>query len=572
MEVLSRCVSASVLILLILLLRRILLYRLPKGTFMALWWTALLKLLLPVSLPSRFSIYNVSRRLYNAADGSNTAFIGEMTAIGGELSPVVGEAANLPAAEAAIPLLPCLWAAGVLITAAFFLVSYIKCRAGFRFALPFEGETGRQFLQQHFSLRKISIKVSNTVRSPLTFGLLRPVILLPEEAENYTETELLFVLEHEYRHIRRLDGLTKGLLAAAASLYWFLLPVWAMYFAANRDIELWCDEKVLGGNTGLRAKYALSLLALEEKKSKASPVFNGFCKNGTEERIRAIMKTRKYTLPMILAAILLVVGVSAGFATAAEEKSVLEENISSESSLPELLPITVEDTTEAERLVQLVLKEYPAADGGFDKEAALKDAGEENLLYYLVQNLPGVDEQIILSYAAEGLPYALLQYAKEQVGTIEGEVAAALLEGYADETVAAEQWHWPVEGCYDISSGFGEKVHHDGTVSFYDRICITGQNAHGRKVVAALSGTVTEAEYHVQKGWYVKVKHAGDYETEYRHLAEVLVEKGDQVANGRQLGTVGTTGQVTGPCLSFAVFFEGEAVDPMGFYSAVVYR
>ena len=102
------------------------------------------------------------------------------------------------------------------------------------------------------------------ISSPLTFGVLRPVILVPKKTDWTDETALRYVLEHEFVHIQRFDVLSKLLLIAAVCVHWFNPLVWVMYVLANRDLELSCGETVLrrfGGD--IRAAYARVLIRME---------------------------------------------------------------------------------------------------------------------------------------------------------------------------------------------------------------------------------------------------------------------------------------------------------------------
>ena len=106
------------------------------------------------------------------------------------------------------------------------------------------------------------------ISSPLTFGVLRPVILVPKKTDWTDETALRYVLEHEFVHIQRFDVLSKLLLIAAVCVHRFNPLVWVMYVLANRDLELSCDETVLrrfGGD--VRAAYARVLIRMEAARS-----------------------------------------------------------------------------------------------------------------------------------------------------------------------------------------------------------------------------------------------------------------------------------------------------------------
>lgn len=129
-----------------------------------------------------------------------------------------------------------------------------------------------QWLRQHPLRRKIAIRQSDRISSPLSFGVLRPVILLPKKTDWTDEEALRYVLEHEFVHIRRFDSVGKLLLIAAACVHWFNPLVWAMYVLANRDLELSCDETVLrrfGGD--VRGAYARVLIRMEERRRGVQP-------------------------------------------------------------------------------------------------------------------------------------------------------------------------------------------------------------------------------------------------------------------------------------------------------------
>ncbi|MDR0197594.1 MAG: M56 family metallopeptidase, partial [Oscillospiraceae bacterium] len=147
----------------------------------------------------------------------------------------------------------------------------------------------------------------------MTYGIWKPVILLPKNTDWRDEPRLRYVLAHEITHIRRFDILLKWLLAAAVCVHWFNPLVWVMYILANRDIELSCDEAVVRtfGETA-KSAYALTLIGLEERKSGFSPLCNNFAKNAIEERIESIMKIKKKTFAGMAAAGVLTLSLALG--------------------------------------------------------------------------------------------------------------------------------------------------------------------------------------------------------------------------------------------------------------------
>ncbi len=95
-----------------------------------------------------------------------------------------------------------------------------------------------------------------------------------------------------------------------------------MLLLAGRDMELCCDEAVVRRlGLGRRGEYARALLRMEEQKSGLPPLASAFGGHAAEERILAIMKTKKRSLAALLAALLLVCCVGVGFATTARAGS-----------------------------------------------------------------------------------------------------------------------------------------------------------------------------------------------------------------------------------------------------------
>lgn len=89
----------------------------------------------------------------------------------------------------------------------------------------------------------------------------------------------------------------------------------------------------------------------------------------------------------------------------------------------------------------------------------------------------------------------------------------------------------------------------------------------GSGVVAADSGKVVSAEPAGAYGNMVQIRHADGIKTRYAHLNSMEVKKGDQVKRGQRIGTLGSTGNSSGPHLHFEVLLKGKQVDPMRFLS-----
>lgn len=310
MSLLQMSFTGGILILAVIVIRALAINMLPKKAFNALWWISVVRLMIPFSIPSAFSVYSL---MGSHAPGNGSQAI-RVLPIGAS-----GQAASMPdSITNAVSTWTVVWAAGVLVCAVLFSLAYWKCRKEFQTSIPVGNDFTENWLSVHQQGRRISIRQSGRFSAPLTYGVLHPVILMPTSTKWENTDSLAYVLAHEYVHIRRFDSITKLVLIAALCVHWFNPLVWVMYILANRDIELSCDEAVvrLFGET-TKAAYARALISMEETKSGFAPLCNNFNKNAIEERITAIMKFKKASIFSLALALALVVGVTTAFATSA---------------------------------------------------------------------------------------------------------------------------------------------------------------------------------------------------------------------------------------------------------------
>ena len=316
MSLFQMSVAGGVLILFIVVIRALAIHRLPKTTFLALWMIAALRLLLPLSIPMPFKIHidlDVFSDVVQKLPSGNIGF-----PIPGESRHAydTGAVVSSPAAER-ISIFVILWLVGVLLLALYFSISYLRSMRKFRMSVPDNTPYIREWLNAHQIVRPIEVRSSDLISSPLTYGILHPVILLPKKLDRNDQAALQYVLTHEYVHIRRFDAITKILFAAVLCIHWFNPLVWGMYVLANRDTELSCDAWVIR-MTGVknRSSYALMLIKMEEKRSGMSALYSHFGKNAISERIEAIMKFKKTSILACTLALALIAGATTAFAAA----------------------------------------------------------------------------------------------------------------------------------------------------------------------------------------------------------------------------------------------------------------
>ena len=309
--------TASALILLTALLRLAFGRRLPRRAFIALWDIAALRMLLPFSLSLRVFPRTAPRALLGKT-AQGAVFTQTLQLPAGGANPI--PSASETAAGRLLALLPgilrTIWIAGAAAIAVFFLVRYVRCLRAFALSLPDEDARTVRFLQKHPLRRRVQVRVSDAIASPLSYGVLRPVILLPKAMDRSDDQALCFVLLHELSHIRALDALRKPLLLAALCLHWMNPLSYVLLILASRDMELLCDERVLTAfGSEARRAYALTLLAMEERRGAPFSIASGFSRTAIEERIKAMKNIKPKGIVSLLIATLLVFSSCIAFAS-----------------------------------------------------------------------------------------------------------------------------------------------------------------------------------------------------------------------------------------------------------------
>jgi beta-lactamase regulating signal transducer with metallopeptidase domain len=277
--VITAMVSAIIMILVVLLIRYVAGKQISKLAFMLIWGIITLRLLIPVRLTSNISVWNLINTPIHAESQMLSAVpLGYDTVHGLNW----------------INILLGIWLIGAIVFGLYFYIMHIRFRKSIRDAVPVTNEYVLEWQKYNSTFRPIKIKQSDRISSPLTFGVLKPTIVLPDIIELYEEEELKHILAHEYVHIRRFDYAIKIILAATLSIHWFNPFVWLMYILANRDIELSCDEVVLKAlDRKSSANYAMTLINAADSQNQLAMLHSGFAKHALEERVKAILDRKK---------------------------------------------------------------------------------------------------------------------------------------------------------------------------------------------------------------------------------------------------------------------------------------
>ena len=313
--------------------------------------------------------------------------------IGSIISVIMTELVNITNSVTAMII----WAVGAVLCAVFFIVTYVRCRIEFAMSLPVHNAFVEAWVEQrrvpqgkkffsvwqshkvsHGICRCVDVRVSDRIDTPLTYGVIHPVILLPKGMEWEKTEQLEYVLWHEYMHIRYADSVLKLAVVMALSIHWFNPLVWVMYILLNRDIELACDESVVC-RCGVddRSAYANMLISMEAKRSGLIPLCNNFSQNAIEERVRAIMKIKKISLGAVIFAAGLVVGVTTAFATSSAGNA--DQPISLTGTVNNDTILKNDTGTETDRATGTEVFDIDFTQEEYDKLMALRFDGYEDM-------------------------------------------------------------------------------------------------------------------------------------------------------------------------------------------------
>jgi murein DD-endopeptidase MepM/ murein hydrolase activator NlpD len=139
------------------------------------------------------------------------------------------------------------------------------------------------------------------------------------------------------------------------------------------------------------------------------------------------------------------------------------------------------------------------------------------------------------------------------------------LPGLASRTVSLAhdgRLSWPLAFGL-VTSGFGTRKDplHPSRDQYHEGLDLAAPPHE--PVYAATAGTVVFVGRNAGYGRMVRIRHAGDLETVYAHLAATLVAYDQEVTRGQVVGLLGRSGRTTGHHLHFGVYHKGKAVDPM---------
>ena len=196
--------------------------------------------------------------------------------------PAPNPGAPAPAAKAAAVVAPAaptdwrtgillVWGAGAVVSALQVLLACLALRRMSRAANPHPESSRAALLAHSIGIQTPVRLLESPDRMPMTFGLLRPTVILPASSSEWSESRRRVVLLHELAHVRRGDVTTHWIARAALALNWWNPLAWTAWREFLKERERAADDLVLAAGAG-QSEYAGHLLEVARTLLSPSPV------------------------------------------------------------------------------------------------------------------------------------------------------------------------------------------------------------------------------------------------------------------------------------------------------------
>lgn len=392
----------SLWLILAVIILRLFLKKSPKWIRCVLWAMVAVRLIVPFSFESGFSLVPNAQAL-NESSYSSTSYI----------SPDIGDVMENLSADSVeqtentfpdiLAIASFVWAAGAVIMFLYMLLSYVILA---------------RRLRERIKLRD-NIWICDRIKSPFVFGIFKPQIYL---LSSMSEEESKYVIAHENTHLKRLDHIWKPLGFLLLCIHWFNPFCWLAYWLFNKDIELACDESVIRELDAKGKKgYSTALLMCSSVRHSASACPLAFGENNIKQRIKCILDYKKPAVRVIVITFAACIAVAVSFMTdplSAKSASNILKALDSEGSV---MPVKLNDTVisdlELNKVYSLISEalESDNLDSGYREnieKIELDETNKEILIY--IKNLDESKQEWFENNICD-TPYVVYVNVKDEI-------------------------------------------------------------------------------------------------------------------------------------------------------------
>ena len=344
--ILDNAMVAGIMILVIVLMR-VFMRKMPKFICPLLWGLVGIKLLLPFDIRSAFGLLPSDKIVeYSGQEQAPVIVKTGLRMVDEGTNHFIGNNINSSSATPVkgnfYDVCVYLWLAGIFVLFLYMLISCIVMRKVTSCSVVVEE----------------NVRICDEINRPFLLGIIRPQIYLPSGIE---KDKYEYIVAHEKMHIKRGDHIWKILGFFLLSIYWFHPLCWLAYYLFCKDVEFACDEKVISGRDSLwRANYCQTLLECSTNRRKVMFVPLGFGEVGVKERVKKVMGYKKTKISIAILLILICSITVICFGT--------RHNGLGDTNNSDKRKETVDNkSTEQEEIVgqkpTINLDDYPGADG-----------------------------------------------------------------------------------------------------------------------------------------------------------------------------------------------------------------
>ncbi len=315
---LNMSLMASYVALIVIVVRYVLgKARVPKIFSYALWAVVWVRLIVPISFESAFSLIpgktNVIPRgigfSQHPAIGTSMGTVDQpMNDSIPTILPPADMTASVNPVQVLMEISASIWLLGAVVLISYALVSYVRLKRRLTYATRIEGNTYE----------------SDRIKTPFVMGFIKPRVYLPMGLAGRDKD---YILKHETVHIRRYDHLIKPLAFVVLAWHWFNPLVWISYFLMIKDMEMSCDEKVIKEtHDDIRTDYSKTLLALASKQSGLIGLLS-FGQSSVKSRVRNILHYKRLTFWAGVVMIVVLAALTIGLIANPSVKSDISGNL-----------------------------------------------------------------------------------------------------------------------------------------------------------------------------------------------------------------------------------------------------
>lgn len=285
LQILNMSITAGYCIVIVLILRQ-LLRRVPKRYSYVLWSVVYFRLACPASLKSMLSLIKVNTQTIPQDIGMQEVpqIASGMRSVDTVVNYSMRQVITQAKPEYSInPMQKALFVAGVI----WAVIAVSLFLHGLWSSFQLKRQLGNaQWIEENI------YEVDN-LPTAFVFGIFTPRIYLPS---GLTGGNREAVIEHEKMHIRRRDYLIKPMAFLLTCIHWFNPLVWLSFQLLCRDMEMSCDERVIRRIGGERKKeYSAALLSLAAEKKVISGSSIAFGEGAVRKRIMNVLSYRRLT-------------------------------------------------------------------------------------------------------------------------------------------------------------------------------------------------------------------------------------------------------------------------------------